>query len=70
MFKKNDKIWGKFSDTTWKIYDSEPVYNGKYLKSKTKFHESKIDTYFWDNGMPKNHFYCICLSAEFVDSFF
>lgn len=40
------------------------------LKSKTKFHEGKIDTYFWDNAMSKKHFCSICLSAEFVDSFF
>ena len=40
------------------------------LKSKTKFREGKIDIYFWDNGMSKKHFYCICLSVEFVDAFF
>ena len=42
---------GKNSFT--KEFDSEPVYNEKYLKAKIKSYNGKINTNFHDNEIPK-----------------
>ena len=34
-----------------KGFDSEPVYNKKYLKSKIEFYKRKINTNFHDDGL-------------------
>ena len=34
-------------------FDSEPVCNEKYLKTKTKSYEGKINTNFHDDKMPE-----------------
>ena len=36
-----------------KRFDSEPVYNEKYLKTKIKSYEVKVYTNFHNNKMPK-----------------
>ena len=53
LLKKHDKTWGKVSNSIRKEFDGEPVYNQKYLKTKIKSYEDKINTYFHDNGIPK-----------------
>ena len=49
-------------------FDSEPVYNENYLKTKTKSYEGKVDTNFHDDRMPKEISHLICLSATLTDS--
>ena len=34
LLKKHNKMWNKVSNSIKKEFDSEPVYNKKYLKSK------------------------------------
>ena len=34
LLKKYNKMWNKVSNSIKKEFDSEPVYNKKYLKSK------------------------------------
>ena len=36
LLEKYNKIWDKVSNTIKKQFDSEPVYNEKYLKIKSK----------------------------------
>ena len=36
-----------------KEFDSEPVYNEKYLKAKIKSYNRKINTNFHNNKIPK-----------------
>ena len=54
-----DKIWNKVSNLMKKGFDSESVYNDKYLKIKTKSYDGNINTNLHDNGVPKgnNRFY-------------
>ena len=47
---------------------SEPVYNGKHLKTKKKCYEVKINTNFHNNGIPKEGSLCICLLVILIDS--
>ena len=60
--KKHNEIWVKVNNSIKNGFDSEPVYNEKYLKTKTKSYESKMNTNFFNDGMPKEGFYCIFLS--------
>ena len=46
LLEKYDKIWKKVSKSIKKEFDGEPVYNGKYLKTKIKSSKGKINTNF------------------------
>ena len=51
-------------------FDSEPVYNKKYLKTKKKSYEVKINTNFHNDKVPKEDSSCVCLSVTLIDSVF
>ena len=61
------KFWEK-SATLTKKFDSKPVYNGKYLKTKIKSYNGKINTNFHNNKIPKKGSQCNCLSVILIDS--
>ena len=44
---------GKVKNSLKKEFDSEPVYNEKYLKAKIKRYNGKIDTSFHNHKTPK-----------------
>ena len=46
LLEKNKKLWDKVSNTIKKGFDSEPVYNEKYLRRKIKYYEGKISADF------------------------
>ena len=50
--------------------DSEPVYNEKYVKTKIKSYNGKINTNFHDNGLSKEDSHCIWLSLILVGTVF
>ena len=62
------EIWKKASDIIKKEFDSKPVYNKKYLKTKTKSYNGKINTNFHHNKIPKEGSQCICLSVTLINS--
>ena len=64
------KIWKKFKNTIDKTFDSDPVYNEKYLKAKIKSYNGKIITNFHNNKIPKEGSQCICLSVLLINSGF
>ena len=68
LLKKYNKVWKKVKNTIDKEFDSEPVYNGKYLKAKIKSYKGKINTNFHNNKIPKEDSQCICLSVILIDS--
>ena len=51
-------------------FDSEPVYgnNGKYIKTKTKSYEDKVNTNFQGNKIPKENASYKCLSLIVSES--
>ena len=53
LLKKYNKFWDKVSNNIKTDFDSEPVYNEKYLKTKIKTYEGKISTNFHDDRIPK-----------------
>ena len=53
LLKEYNEIWEKVKNNLKKEFDSEPVYNEKYLKAKIKLCNGKISINFHDNKIPK-----------------
>ena len=51
-----------------KKFGSKSVYNKKYLKTKIKSYNGKINTHFHSNTMLKEGSQWICLSVILIDS--
>ena len=51
--KEYNEIWEKVTNTINKEFDSERVYNEKYLKVKIKSHNGKTNKNFHNNKIPK-----------------
>ena len=61
----------KFSNSIIKKgFDSEPVYDKKYLKLEIKSYGGKISTTLHDNGLPNEGSHCIFLLVIWVDFVF
>ena len=68
---KDDKlIENSVSNSINEGFDSEPVYNEKYLKTKLKYYEGKINTNFHSDRIPKDGSQCIWLSVILIDSIY
>ena len=52
LLEKYNKIWEKVSNSIKKGFDSEPIYKEKYLKTKVKSYEGKINTNFHHDKIP------------------
>ena len=62
------KFEKKSATLSRKDFDSNPVYNEKYIKTKIKSYDWKINTNFHNNKIPKEGSQCICLSVILIDS--
>ena len=75
---KDEKLLEKYNEISKKVgniikkreFDSNPVYNAKYIKTKTKSYNGKINTNFHNNKIPKEGSQCICLSVILIDSIY
>ena len=70
LLEKYNEIWEKVKNNLKKEFDSEPVYNEKYLKAKIKSYNGKINTSFYNNKIAKEGSQCICFSVILIDSVF
>ena len=70
FLEKYYEIWDRVSSSITKGFDSEPVYNEKYLGTKIQFYERKFITNFHGDKVPKEGSQCICLSVILIDSTF
>ena len=50
-----------------KEFDSEPVYNEIYLRTKIEYYKGKINTSFHSNKTLKEGSPCICLAVLLID---
>ena len=53
LSEKYNAIWKTHSNITKNKFDSNPVYNKKYVKMKIKSYNEKINTNFNNNKIPK-----------------
>lgn len=49
LTEKYNEIWNKIAKVIKKGFDSQLVYNNKYIKAKLKSYEVKINTNFNDD---------------------
>ena len=72
---KNDEVWQKYEDI-WNVirnklnikFNSEPIYENKYLKAKVREFDGNIKTNFLGNNLPKENTYYTCIACITVDS--
>ena len=67
LLEKYNTIWDKVSTDIKKEFDSKPVYNKHFLKTKIKSHDDKV-TDFYDKNIPKLDSYHTCLALVILDS--
>ena len=70
LLEEYNKIWDKVNNSIKKGFNSEPVYNEKYLKTKMESYEGKISTNSHNDKLPKEGSQCICLLVIIIDSVF
>ena len=72
---KNSEVWEKYEDI-WNViknklkiqFQSQPIYENKYLKTKVREFDGSIKTNFLGNGLPKENTYYTCIACITVDS--
>ena len=69
LLKKYNKIWERVNNLMNIEFDSKPVYdyNDKYIKTKIKLYEDKINTNFQGKKIPKENTSYKCLSLIMLD---
>ena len=72
MYVFYDKRWicKIFSNIIKQKFNSKPLYKEKYLKTKTKSYNGKINTNFHDNKIPKEGSQCVHLSIILIVSIY
>ena len=53
LLEKSHQIWDKVINSIKKEFDSQSVYNEKYLKTKIKSYNGKINTNSHYNDIPR-----------------
>ena len=64
------EIWDKVSNIIKNEFSSDPEYSNKYLKTKIKSYDEKVNRNFYNDKMPKEGPHCICLSVILIDFVF
>ena len=69
LLKKYNKIWETISNLMNIEFDSEAVYvdNDKYIKTKIKMYEDRVNTDFQGKKVPKENASYKCLSLIMLD---
>ena len=67
LIKKYNTVWNNVSADIEKEFDSKPVYNKEFLKTKIKSHGNKV-TDFFDKKVPKEGSNHTCLAVITLDS--
>ena len=62
-----NQILRKVKNNIENEFDSEPVYNEKYLRAKIKSYNKKINSNYYNNKIPKEDSKFICLSVILID---
>ena len=65
---KYNEIWNKIKDLLNVRLYSEPIYDGKYIKTKIKTFNSMINTLFSGNELSKERIRYLCIPAISIDS--
>ena len=67
VYLKYNKIWNKIKKTLNIKFHSQPIYDGKSIKTKVKAFSGVINTVFSDGKIPKEGSHYICTAAIYID---
>ena len=70
LLEKFNEIWRKIKNSIKKKFDSEPLYNEKYLKAIIKSDNGTINIKFDNDKIPREGSQFICLSVILIFSVF
>ena len=68
FLERYNEIWEKVRNITKKEFDIEPIYNEKYLRTKRKSYNGKINKNVHNNKIPKESSQFIYLLVILIDS--
>ena len=68
VYLKYIEIWNKVKNSLGIKFHSQPIYDGKYIKTKVKTFNHMINTLFSGNEIPKKINHYICTAAICIDS--
>ena len=61
LLKKYNEIWDKISNLLKKQFQSGPVHDYKFIRTKIKIYKDKINANFQVNDIPEDNKCCVCL---------
>ena len=67
MLKKYYKTWNKISNLLKQEFDSMPAYDSKFIRSKIRTYNKRININFHGNKIPEDNECCSCLSVTSLD---
>lgn len=70
LAEKYNKTWNKVSNIIKKGFDKRTVYDAKYISTKIKSYNGKINTNFHSNKILKEDSQSICSSVILMESVF
>ena len=68
MWEKYENIWDLIKNKLGIKFQSEPIYEQKYLKAKVREFDGVIQTNFLGNDMPKENIHYTCIACITIDS--
>ena len=68
MYEKHNQIWNKIKELVGVKFYSEPIYDGKYIKTKVKTFSEVINKMFSGDEIPKERVEYVSIACISVDS--
>ena len=68
VYLKYTEIWNKIKDILNLKFYSQPIYDGKYIKTKVKTFSNSINTLFSGYEILRERMHYVCISAICIDS--
>ena len=65
---KYSEVWNKIKRLLGTRFHSQPIYDGKYIKTKVKAFSGVTSTFFSKDKIPKEKNHYICIAAICIDS--
>ena len=68
VYLKYNKIWNKIKSVFNIKFHNQPIYDGKYIKTKVKGFNEMINTLFSGDKIAKERVHYVCIPAVYIDS--
>ena len=68
VYLKYTEIWNKIKDILNVKFQSQPIYDNKYIKTKVKTFNNVINTLFLGDEISKERINYVCVAAICIDS--